>query len=382
MIKLSLVIPTKNRQFYCLEAIKQIEHFGFKDVEICIQDNSDKDSLRFLINELNYDNIIYNYHYGLLSFVDNFSEAVSLARGEWICLLGDDDGILPNIVEVIEFAEKNGYDAVIPGGTPSYYWPSDLSLKEDARKGCIVWYPISDSARIGNPNEELKSLLQDGGQNYLDRIIPRLYHGLVRKERVEQVKTIAGAYFLGLTPDIFMATSLCFVCKSVARLSYPFTIAGICPNSGSSNSQTGKHVGRYEDAPHLLGHTNYNWSSFIPMFYSVDTIWAETMIQAISVMTKDSMLRMFNTPLFDCICLRKYPDFSKTIRIHQMKFGISNFAMNKQFVFWKCRCFFKKIINKLNRKINGVDGVYHEYGYTDIHSATVFLSAIINKLKY
>ena len=42
---LSVVIPTKNRGYYCLEAVKQILALNYPEVQICIQDNSDTDQL-------------------------------------------------------------------------------------------------------------------------------------------------------------------------------------------------------------------------------------------------------------------------------------------------------------------------------------------------
>ena len=87
-------------------AIKQILALKLPEIEICIQDNSDTDDLRREIESLKSDQVVYNYHAGILSFVDNFSEAVSISHGEYVCMIGDDDGILPNIVEYVEKAKK------------------------------------------------------------------------------------------------------------------------------------------------------------------------------------------------------------------------------------------------------------------------------------
>jgi hypothetical protein len=84
---LSIIIPTKNRQFYCKAAIKQILKALSGSVEIVIQDNSDDRSIEDFIGTLDAKNIIYNHHDGVLSFVDNFSEAVSLCHGEYVCFI-------------------------------------------------------------------------------------------------------------------------------------------------------------------------------------------------------------------------------------------------------------------------------------------------------
>ena len=45
MCLLSIIIPTKNRQVYCLKSIRQILGVVSKDVEIIVQYNSDDNSL-------------------------------------------------------------------------------------------------------------------------------------------------------------------------------------------------------------------------------------------------------------------------------------------------------------------------------------------------
>ena len=71
---LSVIIPTKNRSYYCLYAVKQILSLDLSNVEICVQDNSDNDSLKEDIQALESPDVIYNYHPGVLSFVESLSD--------------------------------------------------------------------------------------------------------------------------------------------------------------------------------------------------------------------------------------------------------------------------------------------------------------------
>lgn len=72
---LSIVIPTKDRQYYCLKSINQIvgviESSNY-NVEIVIYDNSKEDSLQNMILELDKNYIKYFYLGNQLSFIDNF----------------------------------------------------------------------------------------------------------------------------------------------------------------------------------------------------------------------------------------------------------------------------------------------------------------------
>ena len=347
---LSIIIPTKNRQKYCLAAIRQILSLNLSEIEICIQDNSDTDILRNEISSIASENIVYNYHEGVLSFVDNFSEAVSLSHGEYLCMIGDDDGILPSIMDMVRFMKGKGIDSLIPSLGAVYYWPSDNPIVANGEKGVLTLSYLRSKARYTNSQKALLKLLKGAVQNYTSLDMPRLYHGIVKKTCLEDIKEQTGKYFDGLTPDIYMAVALSFVCKKTLRIDTPITISGICPTSGSNDSATGKHTGKLEDAPHFRGHTNYHWDEHIPAFYSVDTIWAETLMQALTMFKRDDLKSKFNMSLFEIICLKKYPEYENIIKEHAKKEFVSIISMKKQNLFLRLKILKKKILNKLNPK--------------------------------
>lgn len=347
---LSIIIPTKNRQKYCLAAIRQILSLNLSEIEICIQDNSDTDILRNEISSIASENIVYNYHEGVLSFVDNFSEAVSLSHGEYLCMIGDDDGILPSIMDMVRFMKGKGIDSLIPSLGAVYYWPSDNPIVANGEKGVLTLSYLRSKARYTNSKKALLKLLKGAVQNYTSLDMPRLYHGIVKKTCLEDIKEQTGKYFGGLTPDIYMAVALSFVCKKTLRIDTPITISGICPTSGSNDSATGKHTGKLEDAPHFRGHTDYHWDEHIPAFYSVDTIWAETLMQALTMFKRDDLKSKFNMPLFEIICLKKYPEYKNIIKEHAKKELVSIISMKKQNLLLRFQILKKKFLNKLNPK--------------------------------
>jgi len=156
---LSIVIPTKNRQDYCLFALKQILSLGLQNIEVCIQDNSDTDELRKDVENLKATNIVYNYHGGVLSFVDNFSEAISISSGEYICIIGDDDGILPSIINYVKKADEENLDAIIPSLGIVYIWPSEKKIIDNAETGLLhLCIAKPYNSRPVNPQKALNTL--------------------------------------------------------------------------------------------------------------------------------------------------------------------------------------------------------------------------------
>ena len=351
---LSVIIPTRNRQIYCKAAVCQILEHKWEGVEICIQDNSEDDSLQAWVASLHTSNVVYNYHPGILSFVDNFSEAVSLAHGKYLCMIGDDDGVLPSLVRLVEEMELKNADAAIPALSFIYFWPSNQHIVGNSEIGVLVSHLYSEqpesSTKIINGGEDgLKKLLQNGIQNYYSYDIPRLYHGIVRREVFDTIKATTGHYFGGLTPDMYMAVALSLTCKKVLRVNYSVTISGICPTSGSSDSATGKHTGELKDAPHFRGHEAYEWDKLIPAFYSVDTIWADTLLHALKDFGRDDLVKFFNLALFMGLCINSYPQYSCLLLQHVKDNGCTIKGVRINLAIYKTRVLLRRIKGKFNR---------------------------------
>ena len=351
---LSIIIPTRNRQQYCKSAVEQVISHRWENVEVCIQDNSDEDALRNWVDKQNNPNIVYNYHSGILSFVDNFSEAVSLAHGDYLCMIGDDDGILPSILPLVEEMSRQQADAAIPALNYIYFWPSEQHIVENNEKGLLISHLHTENPRkspklIFDIKGEIVKLLRNGIQGYTSFDIPRLYHGIVRRDILEKVKAATGHYFGGLTPDMYMAVALSLTCKSVLKVNYSVTISGICPTSGSSDSATGKHTGELKDAPHFRGHDEYIWEKMMPAFYSVDTIWGDTLFHALQEFGREDLTKLFNLPLFLGICIEKYPEYSNLLLQHAKEHGCTKTIIKVQQIKYKMKVFEKRVNNKLRR---------------------------------
>lgn len=306
---LSIIIPTKNRQYYCLNSVNQILDCYGDEVEIVVQDNSDDPSLESQIKKLKRDNVIYHYQGGVLSFVDNFDMAIQLASGRYLMLIGDDDGITSLALRVTKWAEQNGISSIKPSLSFVYFWPGSQVFKEDDN-GVLNIYTYDGEVHECNPKKGVTDLLKKSCQNYLDSDLIKLYHGIVRRDLLDAIKEKMGRYVGGLSPDIYLSVALSLIFDGRAvSVNVPLSISGICTGSGSSQSATGEHTGKLEDAPHFRGHNKYDWDSRIPRFYSVETIWGDSAMAAIKDIDPDYEI-YYKPETLTYRCLRKYPKFN------------------------------------------------------------------------
>lgn len=348
---LSIILPTRNRQEYAYHMISIFTEFKNKNIQLIVQDNSDDNRLEDLIsNDIKDSRIHYNYTEGKVSFVENFNIAIDLSEGEYVTIIGDDDCTLIEIVDIAKLASEKKIDAVKFGLNAVYFWPESGALKKGLDNGQLFLRAESYSVLECDPKDEVLRFLRSGGENYLSYNLVKLYHGLVKRELLEKIKLKTGHYIGGLSPDIYISIALSLEAKSVLVLNFPFTVSGICKGSGSSNSATGKHTGKIEDAPHFYGRDKYVWSKYVPKFYSVETIWADSALSALSDLKRKDLLKEFNIKKNAILCARKHREFSGLIREHMISSLNKNYSRNTfrfEIQFSKLEHFIKRVYSKI-----------------------------------
>ncbi|MFW2136098.1 glycosyltransferase family 2 protein [Chryseobacterium sp. TY4] len=289
---LSIIIPTRNRQIYCIESIQSILPDIDNRCEIVIQDNSSDNSLRTAIESLNNENIVYNYNSKPLSFIDNFEEAINLSTGKYFIVLGDDDSTTKDIVPIVEWMERENIESLSSSFVVDYIWPNDNI--EKYKTGYLSIPTYKGGVKDIDVDQSVKDLIRNGFLAYQSFNLPRTYHGIVKRSCMDEVKSKGGRYFGGLTPDIYSTVALSCVIKKHKIIDFPFSIAGACPASATVNATVGGHSGKLEDAPHFNNRGEYEWEKLVPSYYSVETIWAETAVKALKEMNYPNWEQFFD----------------------------------------------------------------------------------------
>lgn len=355
--KLSIIIPTKNRQQYAFKCIKTILENTSGKFEIVVVDNSDNDSLKKMLSMFR-DNIKIKYSYNpdVISFCANFERGVELSSGDYLIFIGDDDCVFPEIVDLTECIREKGIESVIFNHDTSYIWPNAIS--ENAGRLVIRKQPCFITVK--STKYAWNQMVTKGNYDYQHYSFPKVYHGIIKRDVFDCVKAKTGHYFGGLTPDIYSAVALSFYIDNILYISVPFTLPGTCPKSGSADSLTGKHSGELKDAPHFRGHSEYKWDPDIPYVYSVDTIWAETGFKACKEngkfvnITEDEYFHFF------MYIVRRNPEFvDRMARFYCEKVGCSinkikfklyvqSWILDKKLFILKC---YKYCIHCLNGRL-------------------------------
>lgn len=328
---LSIIIPTKDNEYIACRSIKAVAGLHLENVEIIVQDNSKTNALKQKLEDLiKSKQINYNYSDRKMDIIGNFNISLSEARGEYICFIGDDDGIHPKILEVVNWAKSNEIKAIVPNLKAIYYWPGSL---ENYSNGCLRLSKFSGEITSYNPQEQLIQLLNNGCIDYLDYHLPKAYHGIVLREKMEEIKDITGNYFSGLVPDMYGVTALSLILDKVIYIDFPLTISGISPKSYSGKTVINETNGPLEKAPHLKDRKDYNWAQNIPRIFSSETIWADTLMHALDDMKRSDLKTHFNPIKLHQRTWKTYKNLRVEIEEHyggkpKIKFNLSNYLLN------------------------------------------------------
>ena len=284
--RLSIIIPTKNRYSTLFHVVKSIlNNVKGSNYEVVIQDNSDcnKDALLFIHQQGDDERIKYFYNNEVMPISDNTELAIKNSSGTYICFIGDDDFVSPQICEITNVLYNKDISCLIYN--PGYYWWDSVKFYKENyyHQPKNLWLPdkMSKDLVLLNSNEELNKTLKKGAVSYYS--LPRLYHGIVKREVLDKIRDKTGVYLTGSCPDIAFAVSLSLVIEKYYYMDFPVTIFGASKNSGGGWTASKKHYGTLGEITFLRPNIQDVWDFNIPKIWSQTTIYPQTTSEVLKV---------------------------------------------------------------------------------------------------
>ncbi len=282
---LSIVVPTKNRYKYLKHLINMIEGFGSDEIELVIQDNSDENTeIESFVNDHQISCLKYYYNGEKLTSIQNFDIAIKHAAGDYVCFIGDDDGVTRHIVECARWMNNNNIEAARSAKT-YYNWPEVIP------DGLVTYETSGKVVEYLNPLLELKHVLNDGCQ-YLENI-PVTYTGIVKREILESIYADYGTYFPGgASADIANGVALCFYVKRYAKINIPIIITGTSKHTGGVINRNKPLP--FAEVPFISQSVEANWEGDLPQYWLGPLVWPESAIKSLRTMGKEPFILELN----------------------------------------------------------------------------------------
>lgn len=244
--RFSIVIPTREGADTLGATLRTCLLQTFDDYEIIVCDNHSAPAVREIVDGLASPKIKYFRTEKRLPITVNWDYAVSQATGEYVTVVGNDDGLLFHALAAVdELLRTTGLQAV-RWQRAQYTWPSYIS-QVDAN---LLWLPMTRDHRFleGRPMIGRVLALETP---YSD--LPMLYNSCVHRSVLELMREKTGRLFFGRAPDVYSAFAIPYLVGSYLSVDAPMSI-----NGGSSNSNGAAHLFQWDSNPIALEFDDLN----------------------------------------------------------------------------------------------------------------------------
>jgi glycosyl transferase family 2 len=220
------VIPTRERPDTLEVTLATCLAQDFDDYEIVVCDNCSGPETRAVADRVGSDRITYHRVDRPVAMSDNWDLAVSLARGEYITVVGDDDALMPYALrELDRLVVAHDCPEAVHWRRALYLWPT-VAVEDEANSLVI---PTTRSCELHHGRERLEAASRWAiGADQL----PMIYAAVVRRDLVERHREIAGRVFPNIYPDVYSGYAFAYLAERYVSVGVPMGVAGL---SSASN---------------------------------------------------------------------------------------------------------------------------------------------------
>ncbi|HVM40364.1 MAG TPA: glycosyltransferase family A protein [Acidimicrobiia bacterium] len=201
----TVVTPTRRRLPLLRQAVASVLAQSEPDVELVVSDNASDDGTREWVLAQEDERLRYVAPDRVLNAHDHWDFALGHARGEWVMILPDDDGLVPTALERVRSVLDDAPRAVAwREATYSHTVAPVRSLPPEELNQAVV-DPFTGRVSDIDCREELHALFarRETGP------APGLAAGVMHRDAVERIRRTLGHVFSG--PDPFIRAAVAYM---------------------------------------------------------------------------------------------------------------------------------------------------------------------------
>lgn len=223
----SILIPTRDRPATLRHALATVAAQAGDDYEIVVADNCGGPETREIATAVGGSRLRYVRSDEVLPMADNWERGLAACSGEYVTVLGDDDGLTLSCLEVARRLVGAVQPEIISWSPHTYWWPDTI----------VPWYRNLLFVNMANGAREMDSraVLRDfyagtGGFGGL----PMIYNAFFHRSLIEEARRRYDGFFTPreAAPDIASGILGLHLTGSHLLSTRPLSIRG---NSGRSN---------------------------------------------------------------------------------------------------------------------------------------------------
>jgi hypothetical protein len=223
--RFSVVIPTRERAHTLRHCLKTCLDQDFTDYEIIVCDNHSSPATREVVAEANSPRVRYVRAPEPLAMSHNWELALSHAEGEYVTVLGDDDGLLSHGLQELDRVIRRTGARAVRWSAAFYLWPT-VALEGEAN---FLAVPLSRELRTV---EALPALAEVVNFRAFYTSLPMIYNSVIHRDLIAELRERTGKVFANNCPDVYSGFAFAYLVGSYVSVDVPMSVAGL---SGGSN---------------------------------------------------------------------------------------------------------------------------------------------------
>lgn len=235
-LKYSIIIPTRERADVLYWALKTCTTQTYENLEIIVSDNYSQDNTEEIVKSTGDERVAYFNTNRRVSMSHNWEFALQKATGDYITILGDDDGLVPNAINDINNVLSGTNSDAFCWHQSRYFWPGNVIYPHEffiVLRNRIV--SIDAFSNLQNVIRHKKHYSSN----------PWLYSGFVHKSVIDKVKSKSkGVFFHSMIPDVYSGLAIGSQIDSYLYSTGAFSIAGNSSHSNGMSSISSKEKNR------------------------------------------------------------------------------------------------------------------------------------------
>lgn len=248
-MRITIAIPTRERAEFLAASLKTCVAICDPDLEILVSDNASSDATRAVVESLVDARIRYVNTGRRVSQRQNFENAIAHSTGDYVMIIGDDDAVLPGQFARLRTLLETRKPAALSWPALFYHWPGPEKRGGGGRLRIARRYLYGDVfSRTAETHLAAIARLERARED----LSPKLYHGVLSRRVLEDLKAKTGQYLMSGQIDAYIAAAALGSMEAYDYVRHPFTILAMGPKSGGSSVAAQFRAGDANDTARLV----------------------------------------------------------------------------------------------------------------------------------
>jgi hypothetical protein len=222
--RFSVVIPTRERAQTLRACLQSCLDQEFTDYEIIVCDNHSSPATRQVVEACASPRIRYVRAPQPLAMSDNWDLALKHARGEFVTVVGDDDGLLSHAFRELDRLITRTGARVIRWDAAFYLWPT-VALESEAN------YLAVPLGRDVQTVDSVTAITEVVNFRQLYTILPMIYNSVIHQDLITRLRAKTGRVFSNNCPDVYSGFAFAYLAGSFLSIEAPMSVSGLSGNS-------------------------------------------------------------------------------------------------------------------------------------------------------